>query len=124
MSFQEKQTKYFLSNVVIHCADNTKEFCDKTGNPEALRRRKDFCTSVSIVTWKQYVQHAAISYSAVNILRLILCLKFQVNFKLQNDGGHCMLNSPYSHKSETVTEIRHKSQANKPRKHCHLQTCY
>ena len=116
----------FLSNAVIHCADNMKKFCDKTGNPEAQRRRTDFCTSVSIVTWKQYVHHAALPYFAVNILHLILYLQFQVSFKIHNDGAQCTLisNPSYSHKSEIVTEIRLKSQPNKPRKHCLLEPCY
>ena len=47
-------------------------------------------------------------------------------FKIHNDGAQCtfMSNPSYSHKSEIVTEIRLKSQPNKPRKHCLLEPCY
>ena len=91
---------------------------DKTGNPEALRKRTDFCISVSIVTWKQYVHPAALPYYAVNILHLILYLQFQVSSKIHNDGAQCtfMSNPSYSYKSEIVTEIRLKSQPKKTKK--------
>ena len=52
-NFIKNRDKKFLgSNLVTNCANNITKFCDKTENPEALRRRIDFCTSASILSWK------------------------------------------------------------------------